>query len=70
MDFPGGPVVKNPPSNAGDVGSTPYHETKISHVTGQLNFHFHLNAKWQVSYQQFSQRQGLGVQFQTLEIKS
>ena len=22
-DFPGGPVVKNPPSNAGDVGSSP-----------------------------------------------
>ena len=22
-DFPGGPVVKNPPSNAGDVGLTP-----------------------------------------------
>ena len=23
MDFPGGPVLKNPPSNAGDTGSTP-----------------------------------------------
>ena len=22
-DFPGGPVVKNPPSNAGDMGSIP-----------------------------------------------
>ena len=22
-DFPGGPVVKNPPGNAGDVGSIP-----------------------------------------------
>ena len=22
-DFPGGPVVKNPPSNAGDAGSSP-----------------------------------------------
>ena len=21
MDFPGGPVVKNPPANAGDTGS-------------------------------------------------
>ena len=38
-------MVKNPPSNAGDVGSTPHQGTKISHVTGQLNFHFHLNAK-------------------------
>ena len=23
LDFPGGPVVKNPPSNAGDTGSIP-----------------------------------------------
>ena len=23
MDFPGGTVVKNPPANAGDTGSTP-----------------------------------------------
>ena len=23
MDIPGGPVVKNSPSNAGDTGSTP-----------------------------------------------
>ena len=23
VDFSGGPVVKNPPANAGDVGSTP-----------------------------------------------
>ena len=23
MDFPGGTVVKNPPANTGDVGSTP-----------------------------------------------
>ena len=23
FDFPGGPVVKNPPSNAGDMGSIP-----------------------------------------------
>ena len=22
-DFPGGPVVKNPPANAGDIGSIP-----------------------------------------------
>ena len=28
-DFPGGPVVKNPPSNAGDVGSVPGQGTKI-----------------------------------------
>ena len=36
-DFPGGPVVKNPPCNAGDVGSIPGQGTKISHVAGQLS---------------------------------
>ena len=35
-DFPGGPVVKSPPSNAGDVGSIPSQGTKILHVEGQL----------------------------------
>ena len=28
-DFPGGPVVRNPPSNAGDAGSIPGQGTKI-----------------------------------------
>ena len=36
-DFPGGPVVKNPPSNAGDTGSIPGQGTKISHAMGQLS---------------------------------
>ena len=36
-DFPGGPVVKNPPSNAGDKGSVPGWGTKIPHATGQLS---------------------------------
>ena len=36
-DFPAGPVVKNPPSNAGDVGSIPGQGTKIPHATGQLS---------------------------------
>ena len=35
-DFPGGPVVKNLPSNAGDVGSISCWGTKIPHATGQL----------------------------------
>ena len=35
-DFPGGPVVKNPPSNAGDAGSIPGQGTKIPHAAGQL----------------------------------
>ena len=36
-DFPGGPVVKNPPSNAGDMGSIPGWGTKIPHAVGQLS---------------------------------
>ena len=36
-DFPGDPVVKNPPSNAGDVGSIPGWGTKIPHAMGQLS---------------------------------
>ena len=32
-DFPGGPVVKNPPSNAGDTGSIPDRETKVPHTS-------------------------------------
>ena len=36
-DFPGGPVVKNPPSNAGDVGLIPGQGTKIPHAAGQLS---------------------------------
>ena len=36
-DFPGGPVVKNPPSNAGDAGLIPGRETKIPHVAGQVS---------------------------------
>ena len=36
-DFPGGPVVENPPSNAGDVGSIPGQRTKIPHAVGQLS---------------------------------
>ena len=35
--MPGGPVVKNPPYNAGDVGSIPGQGTKISHALEQLN---------------------------------
>ena len=36
-DFPGGPVVKNLPSNAGDVDSIPGRGTKIPLATGQLS---------------------------------
>ena len=37
QDFPDGPVVKNPPSNAGDTGSIPGRGIKIPHAEGQLS---------------------------------
>ena len=36
-DFPGGPVVKNLPCNAGDAGSIPGWGTKIPHTAEQLS---------------------------------
>ena len=36
-DFPGSLVVKNPPCNAGDVGSISAWGTKIPHAMGQLS---------------------------------
>ena len=36
-DFSGGPVVKNPSSNVGDLGSMPGQDTKIPHASEQLN---------------------------------
>ena len=38
-DFPGGPVVKNLPSNAWDVGSIPGQGTKIPQAVGELRSH-------------------------------
>ena len=35
-DFPSGPVVKSPPSSAGDTSSIPGRGTKIPHAVGQL----------------------------------
>ena len=35
-DFPGGPVVKKPPSNATDTGLIPGQLTKIQHALEQL----------------------------------
>ena len=35
--FPGGPVVKNLPSDAGDRGSIPGQGTKIPRAAGQLS---------------------------------
>ena len=39
-DFPGGPVVKNLPYNAGDTGSLPDQGTKIPHAAGQLSHNY------------------------------
>ena len=38
-DFPGSPVVKNPPCNAGDMGLFPGQVTKIPHTLEQLSLH-------------------------------
>ena len=38
-DFPSGPVVKNLPSNARDMGLTPSRGTKISRTMGQQSLH-------------------------------
>ena len=35
-NIPGGPVIKNPPCNAGDVGSIPGQGTKIPYALKQL----------------------------------
>ena len=35
-DFPSGPVVKNLPANAKDMGSIPGPQTEIPHAAGQL----------------------------------
>ena len=35
--FPGGPVVKSPPCNAGEVGLIPGQRTKISYAKEQLS---------------------------------
>ena len=36
-DFPGGPVVKNLPANAEDMGSVPAWSRKIPHASEQLS---------------------------------
>ena len=38
-DFPGSPVVKNPPSNEGRAGRIPGWGTKIPHAVRQLSLH-------------------------------
>ena len=38
-DSSGGPVVKNPPCNAGDAGSILSRGTKIPHATEQWGLH-------------------------------
>ena len=37
QDVPGGPVVKNLPFDAGDVGSIPGQGAKIVHASGKLS---------------------------------
>ena len=37
LDFPGGRMVLHPPSNAGEVNSTPSLGPKVSHAVRQLS---------------------------------
>ena len=37
LQFPGGPVVQNPPGNARDMGSVPHQATKSPHAKEQLS---------------------------------
>ena len=37
QDFPGGPVAKTSPSNAGDTGSVPDQRVKIPHASWPKN---------------------------------
>ena len=45
-DFPSGPVVKNPPCNAEEVGSIPAQGTKIPHAVEQLSQHTAISEAW------------------------
>ena len=36
-DFPGDPVVKNPPANAGDMGWIPGPREDLTNARGQIN---------------------------------
>ena len=56
-DFPGGPVVKTSPSNAGHVGSIPGWGIKISHASWPKN-------------QNIKQRQYCQVQYRLLKTNS
>ena len=44
--FIGGPVIKNPPANAGDMGSIPGQVTKIQHVSVQFSSVQLLSCVW------------------------
>ena len=37
VGLPDGPVDKNPPANAGDMGLIPGQEAKVLHASGQLS---------------------------------
>ena len=45
-NFPGGPVIKNPPCNAGDTGLILGWETKISHAEEQLSLNAARHNYW------------------------
>ena len=58
-DFPYSPVVRNLPSNAGDMGSIPGQETKIPHATecGQLKRKLQMVGNNNISFLENKSRQ-------------
>ena len=58
MNFPGGPVVKNPPCHARDAGSIPGGRTKIPHTTEQLSQSTYSNYRAHATTRQFMYREG------------
>ena len=49
-DFPGGPGVKKPPSNAGDMAEIPDQRTRPQPVTWQLSLHASIRELTQRNY--------------------
>ena len=63
--FPGGPVLKNLPSNAGDRGSTPGQGTKIPHAQVRVPQLLSLHAPEPASYNERFRRSQINKSKQT-----
>ena len=63
-DFPGGPVIKNLPFNAGDMGLIPGQRTKIPDASGQLSLR--TSAKTQCSKKKKKKKIGKTLESQAV----